>query len=111
MEMHHANWIAQANEHWKEHQPTRYKRLMQAGELGKALKEAAAQTATEFQALKEQGLDALAAWEMVRERYLFPAEEPGASPAESPSQGYGAMRDLTQTLGSLGMEPDPIRKD
>ena len=51
------------------------------------------------------------AWEMVRERYLFPPEEQGASPEESPSPGLAAMRDLTQTLGALGMEPDPIRKN
>lgn len=110
MEMQHAQWIALANEHWKERQPTRYKRLTQAGTLGQSLKEAAAQTAADLEALKGQ-VDPLAAWEMVRERYLFPPEEPGASPEESPSQGLAAMRDVTQTLGSLGMEPDPIRKN
>lgn len=110
MEMQHANWIAQAEAHWKEHQPTRYKRLMQAGTLGSALKEAAEATAADLEALKGQ-VDPMAAWEMVRERHLFPPEEPGASPEESPSQGLAAMRDLTRTLGSLGMEPDPIRKD
>lgn len=109
MEMQHAHWIAQANEHWKEHQPTRYKRLAQSGELAAALKEAAAQTAADLEALKGQ-VDPLAAWEMVRERYLFPPEEPGASPEESPSQGLAAMRDLTRSLGSLGIQPDPIRK-
>ena len=111
MEMKHAAWIAQANAHWKEHQPTRYKRLMQSGELGQALKEAAAQTANDLEALKGRSLDPLAAWEMVRERYLFPPEEKGASPAESPSPGLAAMRDLNKTLGSLGMKPDPIHKD
>lgn len=110
MEMQHAQWIAQAKEHWQEHQPKRFKGLVLAGKLGQSLTEAAAATANDLQTLRGQGIDPQAAWEMVRERYLFPPEEPGASPEESPSQGLAAMRDLTQTLGSLGMEPDPIRK-
>ena len=110
MEMQHAHWIAQANEHWKEHQPTRYRALEQSGKLAQALKEAAEATSNDLQTLRGQGFDPLAAWEMVRERYLFPAEEPGASPQESPSQGLAAMRDLTRSLGSLGAAPDPIRR-
>jgi hypothetical protein len=38
------NWISQAREHWKEHQPTRFRELSKAGKLGKALRDAAEQT-------------------------------------------------------------------
>ena len=111
MELNQANWIAQANEHWKEHQPSRYKALMQSGKLGTALKEAAEATRSDLQNLREQGIDPLAAWEIVRERYLFPAEEQGASLDAEPSQGLAVARDFARTMGSLGMGPDPIRKD
>lgn len=80
--MQHAGWIAQAREHWREHQPQKYARLKEAGELEEALQEAAELTSEEIQQLVDQGFDRLQAWEMVRENYLFPPEEPGASEDE-----------------------------
>lgn len=73
------NWINQARDHWKEFQPTRFKELQRVGKLEPALKQAAEQTYLELDQLEESGMDPQGAWEMVRERYLFPPEEPGLS--------------------------------
>ena len=99
----HANWIAQAREHWKEHLPAMYARLTQAGTLEQALTAAAEQTAKSIRALTEQGFYQHEAWEAVREQYLFPAEEPGQDEPMEPSDGYAAALDLNQSLGSLRM--------
>lgn len=78
------NWISQAREHWKEHQPAKFKELQRTGKLGLALKEAAERTHAEMTELENQGMANHEAWEMVRETYLFPKEE--APQAEEPSQ-------------------------
>lgn len=103
----HQHWIVQANEHWKEHQPRRYKTLQEAGTLAQALREAAEATSREMQALRDQGLDELTAWEMVREQHLFPPEEPDESPPPPASQGYLAHRDLMRGLGQVRMPGEP----
>ena len=48
-----------------------------------------------------QGFKYQEAWEQVREEYLFPAEENGASEDAPNSQGYLAMQEYNQGLGSL----------
>ena len=103
METQHAQWIAQAHAHWKEHQPKRFKALMAAGKLGQALTEAADETGKQMETLRGQGIPADSAWEMVREQHLFPAEEPGNSPEAPPSHGYKLQRQVDQGLGSLTM--------
>ena len=83
----HAHWIAQAGAHWKEHQPKRYKALLQSGQLAPALKAAAEATSRDMEELQPQvGQDS--AWEMVRERHLFPPEEKGNSPQVPRSAGW-----------------------
>lgn len=99
--MQHANWIAQAKDHWKEHQPARYRELLRSGQLAQALTQAAEQTQKEMETLMGQGFKYAEAWEAVRELYLFPAEEAGASEEAPDSEGYKAMRGLNQDLASL----------
>jgi hypothetical protein len=99
----HANWISQANSHWKEHQPKRYAALMKAGTLGQTLAHAADETGKQMQTLREQGFSADQAWEMVRDLHLFPPEEPGASSEAPDSPGYLAQREVNSGLGSLLM--------
>lgn len=69
------NWISQAKAHWQEHQPTRFRQLQEAGTLGKALTDAAEQTYRETSELEWSGFQPDEAFQMVRERYLFPPGE------------------------------------
>lgn len=69
------NWINQASEHWKDFQPTRYKALKRTGKLEKALQKAAKRTSEEMDQLMRAGYKHHEAWEVVKERYLFPPEE------------------------------------
>lgn len=101
MTMQHSNWIAQALDHWKEHQPARYKELCRTGQLKTALVQAAEQTQTELEKLMGQGFKYQEAWEMVREQFLFPAEEPGASEEAPNSRGYRAMQAFNRELASV----------
>ena len=68
-------WMSQARAHWKEFQPTRFKELVKTGKLRAALKDAAERTYQEMTELEQAGFQNNEAWEMVRERYLFPPEE------------------------------------
>ena len=99
--MQHANWIAQAKEHWKEFQPTRFKELQKSGQLLQALTAAADQTQKELETLMAQGFRYAEAWEMIREDYLFPPEEAGASEEAPNSPGYQAMRQYHKEMGQL----------
>ena len=98
----HAHWIAQAGAHWKQHQPKRYKALLQSGQLAPALKAAAEATSRDMEELRPQ-VGQESAGEMVRERHLFPPEEKGNSPEAPRSAGYRAMREVNRDLGSIRM--------
>jgi len=55
-----------------------------------------------------QGFNQLGAWEMTRELYLFPAEEPRTS-AEAPiSEGLRLQRELNEGLRYLGTTDEEI---
>jgi hypothetical protein len=99
------NWINQAEEHWKEFQPTRYKSLKQAGTLDEALRQAAEQTHLEMSELETSGLTTNEAWEMVRERYLFPKEEPGLSEDEV-NPGASLFQESVQIQNQLLQDQD-----
>lgn len=101
--MQHAHWIAQARAHWKEHLPQMYRRLVATDKLEATLKAAAEATEQAMQVLRAQGFSETEAWEMTREQYLFPPEEPGQDEPMQASPGYAAALDLNQTLGSLTM--------
>ena len=110
--MQHANWIAQARTHWAEHQPKKFKRLLKAGTLDKALSEAATATSESMRALTTQGATQEEAWEATRELYLFPAEEPQQTPRMRKSHGYLAHVDLMRGLANLGMpEEEEVAED
>lgn len=85
------NWTRQAKAHWKEHQPSRYKTLKQQGTLDLAARQAAEQTLEEVSALEEAGYQPDEAFQMVRERYLFPPEE--SAEDEAPSQAASLFRE------------------
>lgn len=91
----------QAIEHWKEHQPTKYAALKQAGTLNAEALKAAEMTLDEQASLMEQGLPAEAAWEMVREKYLFLPEEDGASEEAEDSAGYKLNLELNKLMRDL----------
>jgi hypothetical protein len=106
--MKHSNWISQARAHWKEHQPKRFKQLVSKGILNQQLADAAEATSQEMQKLVGQGFNRLEAWEMTRELYLFPAEEPGTSEEAPVSEGLKAMREMNEGLRYLGMTDEEI---
>ena len=106
--MEHANWISQARAHWKEHQPKRFKELVRKGSLNQQLADAATATSQEMQRLVAEGFNQYEAWEMTRELYLFPAEEPGTSEQAPVSEGLRAMREFNESLRYLGMTDEEI---
>ena len=108
MKMRHANWIAQAREHWQEHRPQMFKELQQQGLLETRLREAAEATSQAMQELVAQGFAAHEAWEAVREQYLFLSEETGASEEAPVSDGLKLMRELNDGMKYLGMTDEEI---
>lgn len=104
--MMHQMWIDQAKEHWKEFQPAKFKALQLSGTLKQELINAAQQTADDMQDLVNQGFDRNQAWEMVREKYLFPPEESGQQGNEhetTDNEGYSTAMDINQMLSNLKM--------
>lgn len=69
------NWISAAKAHWREFLPQTYKKLQFKGLLAQALRDAADKTHQEMTELEASGLTTHEAWEMVREKYLFPPPE------------------------------------
>ena len=91
----------QAIEHWKEHLPKKYKALKQAGTLNSEALKAAEMTLDEQAELRAQGHPPEAAWEMVREQYLFQPEEEGASEEAPASSGYLLNVKLNRILSEM----------
>ncbi len=106
--MQHANWISQARQHWSEHRPAMVAQMVSKGILEQQLTQAAEATAQQMQTLVGQGLSQLQAWEMTRELFLFPAEEPSASEQTPTSSGLKAQRELNDGLRYLGMTDEEI---
>jgi hypothetical protein len=79
------NWISQGRAHWKEHLPTRYRQLQEAGTLERSLKAAAEQTYLEVSELEDSGFQPDEAWQMVREKYLLLPPEGTPTPTEQPN--------------------------
>ena len=90
-----------AIEHWKEHLPKKYKALKQAGTLNSEALKAAEMTLDEQAELIAQGYPPEAAWEMVREQYLFQPEEEGASEEAPASSGYLLNVKLNRILSEM----------
>lgn len=91
------NWKNQAREHWAEFQPTRYQELKKAGTLEQALTDAAEQTFRETNELEEAGMQPDEAFQMVRERYLFPKPEPDETDDELPVSG-GMIMEMNRIM-------------
>ncbi|WET39895.1 hypothetical protein [Citrobacter enshiensis] len=91
------SWKSEAKQHWKEFTPKRYKALVKLHKLGEALQQAAEQTHLEMCELEDQGYSTEDAWQMTREKYLFPPEEPGV---EEPMNNKGAklMQEVNQLM-------------
>ena len=94
------NWINQAREHWKEFQPTRYQELQKAGKLDAALTAAAEQTHQEMSQLESQGFQNHEAWEMTREKYLFPPPEQNQDETEV-NPGASLFQEVIQAQSQL----------
>ena len=73
--MNQSAWASQAREHWRQFQPTKFRDLLKAGKLNLALQHAVELTHREMSELEQAGYKPQEAWEMVREKYLFPPEE------------------------------------
>ena len=100
--MQYGNWIAQARQHWREHQPKRFKALKESGQLEQALAQAAEATAEAMQRLADEGFDRDQAWEMVRQEHLFPAEEPTTEPRLQDNGAYSTARQINAMMSRLG---------
>lgn len=90
-----------AIEHWQEHLPKKYAALKTAGTLNSEALKAAEKTLDEQAKLIEQGMPAEAAWEMVRETYLFLPEEDGASEEAPESDGYKLALELNRLASEI----------
>jgi hypothetical protein len=91
------NWINQAREHWKEFRPSVYRGLTTAGILEASLRCAAEQTDLEMSQLTDRGYNEQEAWEMTREKYLFPPEE-GSTLSQNDGRLYNPAGSLTDDL-------------
>lgn len=104
--MQHANWMALARSHWKEHRPLMFQRLLDAGTLEQGLAKAAESTATAMRLLTTQGATQEEAWEATREQYLLLPEEPPKMRRPRKSQGYRDRLELQRMMASLGQPED-----
>lgn len=87
------SWVSQAKAHWKEFRPAMYEALRASGTLEQSLQEAATRTHEEMTQLEQSGFREHEAWEIVREKYLFPPEE--TSEPMEPSEFRALSSDLT----------------
>jgi hypothetical protein len=97
------NWINQAESHWKEHQPKLYQMHKKQRTLKLALNQAAEKTMIEVSELESQGYQPDEAFQMVREKYLFPPQESSeASRPESQSiEMYQQAIEMKQRMMEL----------
>lgn len=91
----------QAIAHWKEHRPAMYRQHKAAGTLNAKALVAAEMTLEEQADLMAQGFPAEAAWEAVRERYVFLPQEDGASEEAPASEGYQTMLEMQKLISLL----------
>ena len=99
----------QAIEHWKEFLPNKYAALKEAGMLNSEALKAAEMTLDEEAQLIAQGFPPEAAWEVVREKYVFQPEwedyegEEDETDYEEPpeSEGYRLNLELNSIMSNL----------
>jgi hypothetical protein len=79
-------WATDAKEHWKKYRPKMYAALERSGKLNQHLNMAVEQTKNDYAQMIEDGMPVDAAWEAVRERYLFlPTEKDVPVLGENPN--------------------------
>lgn len=88
------NWVSLGRKSWKEHNPTLFKKLKQAGQLQTALREAAERTYLEVDELENAGFSPQDAWEMTRKKYLLLPPEETQEDEEDYGEGVKLHRDL-----------------
>lgn len=99
------HWISQARDHWKQHQPTLFAQLKAKNQLGNALREAAEKTYQEVSELEAQGFSEHEAFEMTREKYLFPPEEASLQDSET-NPAATRMQDVMRIVNSQYEDSD-----
>lgn len=106
------NWINQARSHWQENRPKLHQSLKKQGTLEPMLKQAAERTYQEVSQLEDAGYQPDEAFQMVREKYLFPPGEPENDRPASNGPGIlnEAMRTMGRTLEADSPQPEDLRK-
>lgn len=92
-------WFDAALRHWEEKLPNKYARLRRSGMLVQEVSTSVERMAAAMTASFYDGDSWDAAWE-IHSSILFPSDVDDDLPA---SEGYLAMRELNQSLGSLKM--------
>lgn len=103
-------WISQAKDHWKEHLPAKYAELKKAGMLGQALRKAAELTHQEMSSLEASGFQNHEAWEIVREKHLFPPQEAGVEEDDEPNPWAELRKEANQLQNDLAREYDDLQQ-
>ena len=106
------NWINQARSHWKENRPKLYQSLKKQGALEPMLKQAAEQTYQQVSQLEEAGYQPDEAFQMARERYLFPPGEPENDKPEGNGSAIlnDALQTMSRTLEADSPKPEDLRE-
>lgn len=65
-------WYFQAKEHWRKYRPKMYRELQRQGKLDEFLRKAVEATLNDMGWMLDHGSTWLEAWDVVRQRYLFP---------------------------------------
>ena len=103
------NWMIQAKDHWRRFQPTEFKELVETGKLNQALQQAADLTHREMTELEQAGHPPQEAWEMVRERYLFPPEK---HPEKEPNSPWGDLyREAIEANNQAAEQPTEAEQE
>jgi hypothetical protein len=93
-----SRWAVLAMDHWKEHQPERYKRLKDSGQLASEASQAAQLMLAEVERLEAQGSSPMEA-ESEAMQVLYGQPEPEKNPEPMPrSVAYESSNVLTQML-------------
>ena len=107
MNQQHAQWKAQAFQHWRENNPQMVARLRKSGQLQTQLDQAVEQTAKQMQTLRESGLSHQEAWEEARQSLFLP-REPGADVPMEPDEGAALYAEVQRTLANVPMPGEKV---
>lgn len=102
MNQQHAQWKAQAYQHWRENNPQMVARLRKAGQLQTQLDQAVQSTADQMQTLREAGLSHQEAWEQARQSLFLP-QEPGADEPMEQDEGAKLYAETQRALANVRM--------